>query len=142
MKFSTLIPITFLIISIAQIGAAQNIDIPNKSFEPAPILSAAFQVLENVDNALNVIDENCDIDPPRGMLRAENLTVWPLAKNPKIINYISTCRRQLKEKGAHTKGTEAIFILINKALSFTKHEWELIKTLGPNDVIIKNFLKK
>ena len=98
-------------------------------------------MLGNVGDALNVIKERCNTDPLKDILIGDPTPIWPLAKDPRIIKYLSTCKRELKKNGANSKSTDALFIIINKVLSFTKKEWLLIKTLGPDNETIKQLLK-
>ena len=82
----------------------------------------------NVSKALDVIKKSCDADPPKlDTLSKKNHLVWPLAKDPRIMNWVTNCKRQLKQKGVNTKGTDALWLIVNKFLSLTKKEWLLIK---------------
>ena len=85
-----------LLATVAQPTAAQTSKTPN-IFEQPNILSAALQVMGNVSKALGVIKKSCDADPPKlDTLSKKNQLVWPLAKDPRIMNWVTNCKRQLK----------------------------------------------
>ena len=143
MKILASILMATLLATVAQPTAAQTSKIPNLFFEQPTILSAALQVMGNVSKALGVIKKSCDADPPKlDTLSKKNQLVWPLAKDPRIMNWVTNCKRQLKQKGVNTKGTDALWLIVNKFLSLTKKEWLLIKSLGPDDETKKNLFKK
>ena len=128
---------------LAQPTAAQTSKTPSLFFEQPTILSAAIQVMGNVSKALGVIKKSCDADPPKlDTLSKKNQLVWPLSKDPRIMNWVTNCKRQLKQKGVNTKGTDALWLIVNKFLSLTKKEWLLIKSLGPDDETKKRLFKK
>ena len=143
MKLLASILMATLLATVAQPTAAQTSKIPNLFFEQPTILSAALQVMGNVSKALGVIKKSCDANPPKlDSLSKKNQLVWPLAKDPRIMNWVTNCKRQLKQKGVNTKGTDALWLIVNKFLSLTKKEWLLIKSLGPDDETKKNLFKK
>ena len=143
MKLLASILMATLLATVAQPTAAQTSKTPNLFFEPPPILSAALQVMDNVSKALDVIKKRCDANPPKlDSLSKKNQLVWPLANDPRIMNWVTNCQRQLKQKRVNTKGTDALWLIVNKFLSLTKKEWLLIKSLGPDDETKKNLFKK
>jgi len=134
MKFLASILMATLLATVAQPTTAQTSKTPNLFFKPPSILSAALQVMDNVSKALDVIKKRCDANPPKlDSLSKKNQLVWPLAKDPRIMNWVTNCKRQLKQEGVNTKGTDALWLIVNKFLSLTKKEWLLIKSLGPDD---------
>ena len=143
MKILTLILMATLLATVAQPTAAQTSKTPN-IFEQPNILSAALQVIGNVSKALGVIKKSCDADPPNlDTLSKKNQLVWPLAKDPRIMNWVTNCKRQLNQKRVNTKSTDALWLIVNKFLSLKENEWLLIKSLGPDDETkIKLFKKK
>ena len=137
-----IILIATLLATVAQPTAAQTSKTSNL-FEQSTILSVALQVMGNVSKALGVIKKSCDADPPKlDTLSKKNQLVWPLAKDPRIMNWVTNCKRQLKQKGVNTKGTDALWLIVNKFLSLTKNEWLLITSLGPDDETKKRLFKK
>ena len=142
MKILASILMATLLATVAQPTAAQTSKTPN-IFEQPNILSAALQVMSKVSKALGVIKKSCDADPPKlDAISKKNQLVWPLAKDPRIMNWVTNCKRQLKQKGVNSKGTDALWLIVNKFLSLTKNEWLLITSLGPDDETKKRLFKK
>jgi len=143
MKLLASILMITLLVTVAQPTAAQTSKTPSLVFELPPALGAALQVMDNVSKALDVMNKHCDNKAAKGILHGGKKPVrWPLAKDPRFIKYVTGCKRQLKQKGVKTKGTDAIFVIMNKFASIKEDEWLLIKTFAPDDETIKKLFKK
>ena len=139
---ASILMITLLAI-VAQPTAAQTSKTPSLAFELPPALEAALQVMDNVSEALDIMNKHCDNKAAKGIIHGGKKPVrWPLAKDPRFIKYVTACKRQLKQKSVNTKGTDALWLIVNKFLSLTKKEWLLIKSLGPDDETKKRLFKK
>lgn len=140
-KLSGVIILTIILATIARPCMAQKLESPSLAFEPPPILSVVFQIMAKAQIPLEVIAKFCEIRSTRDVLMNKKKVLWPLATNPRIINFIATCKRSIKQNGANTQATEAIFIILNKLLSFTKEEWLLIRTLAPDEQTLRKMLQ-
>ena len=143
MKLLASILMITLLATVAQPTAAQTSKTPSLAFGLPPALGAALQVMDNVSEALDIMNKHCDNKAAKGILHGGKKPVrWPLAKDPRFIKYVTACKHQLKQKGVNSKGTDAIFVIMNKFASIKEDEWLLIKTFAPDDETIKKLFRK
>ena len=131
MKFLASILMATLLATVAQPSAAQKFDTPYQ-------LTAILEIMDKVTKAMNTIEKHCDLLPAGNILDSKTPT---LAQDPRVIKMVADCKRQLKQKDANTKSTEALWLIANKFLSLTREEWLLLKSFAPDDGLVKKLLK-
>ena len=131
-----------VLVTVPQQTAGQTSKTPSLAFQLPPALEAALQVMDNVSKALDTMNKHCDNTAAKGIIHGGKKPVrWPLAKDPRYIKYVTACKSEIKQKGVNTKGTDAIFVIMNKFASIKEDEWLLIKTFAPDDETIKKLFK-
>ena len=128
-----------LLATVAQPTAAENAKNPLEF--GAPHFTAVLQIIGKMQSAMDIMSKHCDQEGTIKILEKEVSRKippkMPLNTDLRIIDLVTTCKSLLKQNGANTIGTDAIFIIMDKLMSFTEEEWGKVKSLAPEDSVLK-----
>ena len=142
MKLLASILMITLLATVAQPTAAEKAKNPLESLDfGGPHFTAVLQIIGNMTEAMDIMDKYCDQEGAIKTLKKEVSRKippkMPLNTDPRIVYSITTCKNLLKLNGANTNSTDAIFIIMDKLMSFTEEEWGKVKSLAPEDSVLK-----
>jgi len=139
MKLLASILMITLLATVAQPTAAEKATNPLEF--GGPHFTAVLQIIGKMQSAMEIMGKYCDQEGAIKILKKEvsrkTPPKMPLNTDPRIVHYITTCKSLLKQNGANTNGTDAIFIIMDKLMSFTEEEWFKVKSLAPEDTVLK-----
>jgi len=113
-----IILIAALTITVAHPTYAQRLEISRDFLQFGIILSKANQ-------ALDVIIKHCDLPNLKNVPKLS--TTKSPGNHPAVKKYFADCKRNLRQKGVETKSTNALMLLLGKALTFTEAEINILK---------------
>jgi hypothetical protein len=141
MKHLTAIILVIGLIATVQPSAAQKLEFPNIG----GFFNAMTKIVGNFSAPLILISDNCKATKPNNfwvdlMNVADKSKYAVLSKDRKITKMVTACKKRLKQKRLNTKGTEGIFVVIDKVLRMTKKERAAVRVLAPPKTDIDQFI--
>ena len=141
MKHLTAILLLIGIITVVQPSAAQKLELSNIG----GFFGALTKMIDNLSTPLELIAENCKTSKTTNffpdLLKAGIKSKYAvLIKDRKIVRQVAVCKKHIKQKRLNTKGTEGIFVIIDKVLRMTKKERAAVLVLAPSKADIERFI--
>jgi hypothetical protein len=141
MKHLASIILVISLIMAVQPSAAQKLELPNFG----GFFGALTKVINNIASPAGVIADNCKATKPKkfwiDLIKVADKSKYAvLNKDLKITKMVAVCKKRLKQKGLNTKGTEGIFVVIDKVLRMTKKERAAVRVLAPSKADTDQFV--
>jgi hypothetical protein len=111
-----------------------------------PHLIVMMELLGNIGVSGEIVNRNCSIKSrafwPVLFEKSARSRLSTLDKDPKIMRMVDNCKKRLAKSGVNTRGTDALFLIVEKLMALTKKEWFLLKSLAPPDAEINKLFKQ
>ena len=107
--------------------------------------SSLTKILDNIAAPAGVINNNCKVTKPNqffiDLIKAAEKSKYKVLNNDRTITkMVTACKKHLKRKRLNTKGTEGIFVVIDKVLRMTKKERAAVRVLTPSKTDLDQFV--
>ena len=124
-----------------QASAAQKLEFPNFS----GFFGGLTKVIDNIASPAGVIADNCKSTKTKkfwvDLMNVADKSKYAVLNNDrKITKMVAVCKKRLKQKRLNTKGTDGIFVVIDKVLRMTKKERAAVRVLAPSKTDIDQFV--
>jgi hypothetical protein len=124
-----------------QASAAQKLELPNFG----GFFGALTKVIDNIASPAGVIADNCKATKTKkfwvDLMNVADKSKYAVLNNDrKITKMVAACKKRLKQKRLNTKGTDGIFVVIDKVLRMTKKERAAVRVLSPSKTDIDQFV--
>ena len=141
MKNLSAIILTIGLVIAVQTSASQKLQLPNIG----GLFNSLTKILDNIAAPASVINNNCKATKPNqffiDFIKAAEKSKYKVLNNDRTITkMVTACKKHLKRKQLNTKGTDGIFVVIDKVLRMTKKERAAVRVLTPSKTDIDQFV--